>query len=231
MIATRIRAMRQAHWLGLFGVVLALWTLLAALAGTGLYETLCSGAGEAGFAGVVLMWAVMGLAMMLPTALPAFAVWDDLPGTNGPGFAALALGFGAVWTGFALPAAALQVWVSSAGATTAPAFTAAVFAAAGLYQFSPLKAQCLSRCRMPLTAFMAHWDEGPFRIGLRLGVDCLGCCWALMALGLVGGAMSLGFMGLAMLLMAAEKLPDIGDAITRPLGVGLIALAALTLLI
>ena len=231
MIAARIRAMGQAHWLVLFSALLGAWMLLAALSGSDLYETLCSGAGEAGFAGVAAMWALMGLAMMLPTALPAFATYDDLPGTDVRGFAALVAGFAAVWAGFALPAAALQVAVSDAGLLTGPAFTAALFTAAGLYQLTPMKAACLTRCRMPLTAFMAHWHEGPFRIGLRLGADCLGCCWALMALALVGGTMSLGFMGLAMLLMAAEKLPDIGEAITRPLGLGLIALAALTLLI
>jgi predicted metal-binding membrane protein len=232
MVAARIRSMTRAHWLALFGGLLACWTALALMSAPGIYEALCrTGAGAAGFPAVAAMWALMGLAMMLPTALPAFATYDDLPGTDARGFGALVLGFAAVWAGFALPAAALQVWVSNAGLLTTPAFTAALFAAAGLYQLSAMKAACLTRCRMPLTVFMSHWAAGPFRIGLRLGADCLGCCWALMALGLIGGTMSLGFMGLAMLLMAMEKLPDIGEAITRPLGVGLIALATLTLLI
>lgn len=236
MVAERIRSMTQSHWLVLFGGLLSCWTALAVISAPGIYEAICqTGAGAAGLPSVFAMWVLMGAAMMLPTALPALAAFDDLPGTDARSFAGLVLGFTTVWIGFAIPAAAFQValgqtgWLTDAGAT--PHLTAALFAIAGLYQLSPLKAACLTRCRMPLTVFMSHWSDGPYRIGLRLGADCLGCCWALMALALLGGTMSLGFMGLAMLLMAIEKLPDIGEAITRPLGFGLIALAALTLLI
>jgi predicted metal-binding membrane protein len=56
-----------------------------------------------------------------------------------------------------------------------------------------------------------------------LGVSCLGCCWALMALGFVGGVMNLLWMGIATALMVLEKLPRIGDVITKPLGVVLLA--------
>jgi predicted metal-binding membrane protein len=56
-----------------------------------------------------------------------------------------------------------------------------------------------------------------------MGLDCVGCCWALMLLGFVGGTMNLGFMGLAMVLMTLEKLPRIGAFLTLPLGVGLVA--------
>jgi predicted metal-binding membrane protein len=71
--------------------------------------------------------------------------------------------------------------------------------------------------------FMAHWDEGAWRNGIRLGFVCLGCCWALMALAFVGGVMNLAFMGLATVIMVLEKLPDIGAWLTRPLGAGLLA--------
>jgi predicted metal-binding membrane protein len=69
---------------------------------------------------------------------------------------------------------------------------------------------------------MQHWDEGPLRMGLRLGAVCLGCCWALMALGLIGGAMSLGFMALATVSMTAEKLTT-GRAV--PVAIALACLA------
>jgi predicted metal-binding membrane protein len=109
------------------------------------------------------------------------------------------------------------------GQSASALFSAGILATAGLYQFSAVKAACLAKCRRPLTFFMQHWDEGPWRNGLRLGLVCLGCCWALMALGFVGGVMNLVFMGLATLIMALEKLPDIGRYITRPLGFGLLA--------
>nr|MDA3856947.1 DUF2182 domain-containing protein [Roseovarius sp.] len=54
----------------------------------------------------------------------------------------------------------------------------------------------------------------------------LGCCWALMALAVVGGVMNIAFMGLATLIMVLEKLPDLGRWLTRPLGVALLAGAA-----
>jgi predicted metal-binding membrane protein len=103
--------------------------------------------------------------------------------------------------------------------------SALLLALAGLYQFSTLKEACLNKCRAPLTFFMAHWDEGALRNGLRLGLVCLGCCWALMALGFVGGVMNLAFMGLATVVLVVEKLPGLGRWVTRPLGVVLLASA------
>ena len=73
---------------------------------------------------------------------------------------------------------------------------------------------------------MAHWDEGAWRNGLRLGLVCLGCCWALMALAFVGGVMNLAFMGLATLVMVLEKLPELGRYLTRPLGAALLCASA-----
>lgn len=69
---------------------------------------------------------------------------------------------------------------------------------------------------------MQHWDEGPLRNGLRLGLTCLGCCWALMLLAFVGGVMNLAFMGLATLIMVLEKMQNVGRHLTRPLGLVLI---------
>lgn len=68
-------------------------------------------------------------------------------------------------------------------------------------------------------------------MGLRLGAVCLGCCWALMALGFVGGVMNLVWMGIATLLMALEKLPQIGRVVTRPLGLVLLAASVFSALL
>ncbi len=236
--------MGHGAWIALFSGGLLLWALLFLMAvpnaeimagGVSFIEAICSVTpGAAGWATAFLMWGVMSAAMMAPTALPAFATFDDLPGTTPRGLMQLVGGYLVIWTGFALVAAALQVALAGAGLIGALGqsqtvwLTAALFGVAGAYQFSTLKEACLSRCRAPLAFFMQHWAEGPFRNGLRLGADCLGCCWALMLLAFVGGTMNLAFMGLAMLLMALEKLPDLGRHITRPLGWGLIALALLT---
>ncbi len=239
--------MGAPHWLALFGLILGAWILLYAMAlpadlresarifGAAFWEGLCTVTLDAaGFARVVLMWALMSAAMMAPTALPAFATYDDLGRSTQTRFGALVAGYLCVWLGFSVLAGALQMGLFGAGLVSAFGdslsvwLSAGLLMLAGLYQFSPVKEACLSKCRAPLTFFMAHWDEGPLRNGLRLGLVCLGCCWALMLLAFVGGVMNLAFMGLATLIMVIEKLPQYGRILTRPLGLVLI-LSGITL--
>ncbi|MEM8958595.1 MAG: DUF2182 domain-containing protein [Pseudomonadota bacterium] len=240
--------MARMHWLGLFGLVLLGWALLFAMAipadlrdletvyGADFIAALCGVTpGVAGLWLGIAMWMLMSGAMMLPTALPAFATYDDLGHATETGFWPLVGGYMTVWIGFSVLAGLLQAalfatgLIGALGQSLSTVFTAALLAGAGAYQFSPLKEACLARCRAPLSFFVQNWDEGPWRNGLRLGLDCLGCCWALMLLAFVGGTMNLGFMGLAMLVMALEKLPDIGRPLTRPLGALLLLAAALCL--
>ncbi len=242
MLAMRIRQLGRMHWLAFFAFVLLGWTALFLMAvpaelralegvyGADLIRALCGGLlGTSSFAAAFLMWSLMSAAMMAPTALPALATYDDLSHVTSTGFGKLLAGYLTVWIGFSAAAALLQValfqagLIGALGQSLSVTLTMALLFGAGLYQFSALKDACLSRCRAPLTFFMQHWDEGPFRNGLRLGADCLGCCWALMLLGFVGGTMNLAFMGLAMLLMTLEKLPDIGRYLTKPVGGLLIA--------
>ena len=245
-LASRIRRMTAPHWLGLYGAILLAWALLYAMQlppdlvaaaniyGAEFWEALCRvEPGLAGAPNILLMWALMSAAMMAPTALPAFATWEDLVQTGrASGLWALLGGYLLVWLGFSLLATAAQLALAEGGLLNPLGesvniwLTAGLLAGAGAYQFSTLKAACLAKCRRPLTFFMQFWDEGPFRMGLRLGAVCLGCCWALMLLAFVGGTMNLLWMGGAMVLMALEKLPALGAALTRPLGYGLLALGA-----
>ena len=242
MLSDRIRAMGAPHWLALFGLILGAWVMLYAMAlpadlrasarifGAEFWESLCTVTPDAaGFGRVVLMWALMAAAMMAPTALPAFATYEDLGRSTQVRFGALVAGYLIVWLGFSLLAGGLQMalfgagLVSPFGDSLSVWLSAGLLMIAGLYQFSPVKEACLSKCRAPLTFFMAHWDEGPLRNGVRLGLVCLGCCWALMLLAFVGGVMNIAFMGLATLIMVIEKLPAYGRLLTRPLGAVLIA--------
>lgn len=241
MLSDRIRAMGAPHWLVLFGLILGAWIMLYAMAlpddlrasarifGADFWESLCRVTPDAaGFGRVVLMWALMAAAMMAPTALPAFATYDDLGRSTQTRFGALVAGYLLVWLGFSVLAGGLQMGlyglglVSAFGDSLSVWLSAGLLLIAGLYQFSPVKEACLSKCRAPLTFFMAHWDEGPLRNGVRLGLVCLGCCWALMLLAFVGGVMNIAFMGVATLIMVIEKLPQYGRVLTRPLGAVLI---------
>lgn len=249
MLAQRIRAMSGAHWLALFGAILMAWAVLfvmsiptelrdgARIFGSDFITSLCTITPDsAGFMRIILMWALMSAAMMAPTALPAFATYDDLSHTAPEAsFARLVVGYLLIWLGFSVLAAGMQMvlfrmdLLSAYGDSRSRFLTAGLLITAGGYQFSPIKEACLSKCRMPMTFFMQHWNEGPLRNGLRLGTVCLGCCWALMLLAFVGGVMNVAFMGLATVIMIFEKLPDLGRYITRPMGGLLIAAGVFTL--
>lgn len=249
-LTLRIRKMSAPHWLALYGSILLAWALLymmqvppdlvaaANFYGAEFWQSLCRiEPGLAGAPAIFLMWALMSAAMMAPTALPAIATWEDLcEAGHATGFGLLLAGYLLIWVGFAVIATATQIALAAAGLLNPLGesvtlwFSALLLAGAGVYQFSPLKAACLSRCRAPLTFFMQHWSDGPFRMGLRFGLDCLGCCWALMALAFVGGTMNLLWMAGAMVLMMLEKLPVYGAVLTRPLGYGLLGMSAALLI-
>lgn len=241
MLAHHLRSLTRTHWVIFFAGLALCWAMLFAMAapadlrameatyGPAFIELICGGAlGASGFGPAFGMWALMSAAMMTPTAIPALAVYDDLSHATETKFAHLLGGYITVWFGFSVLAGGAQVslyevgLLGSFGQSVSLPLTVSLLVGAGLYQFSPLKEACLSRCRAPLTFFMQNWDIGPFRMGVRMGADCLGCCWALMLLGFVGGTMNLAFMGLALALMTLEKLPDLGRFVTRPLGVALI---------
>lgn len=238
-------AMRMARWSGFFLAVLAAWGALWVMGqdkagfsdayGLALLAGLCQ-ADASGIDPLALyaMWAVMSVAMMAPTAVPAFRTWAAMPVAASGGMAgtlALGAGYLAVWLGASGGFAAVQLvlarqgWVAPDGASLSAGLSAVLCLLAGGYQFSRLKGACLSKCRQPLTFFLDHWRPGlpgALSAGLRLGVVCLGCCWALMALAFVGGMTNLLWMGLATGLMVVEKLPHMGRHLTRPLGWALV---------
>ncbi len=233
---------RWLFWFGFYAAILLAWAGLMQLTASPMpgltaaeyWAALCISADTADPLALFGMWVLMSAAMMLPTFVPAVRVFGELSAvraTNGSTMAALVLGYGAVWLVFSALAAALQMGLAKVGAMTgaaqslSPWVSAGLLIAAGAYQFSTAKAACLARCRHPLMFFMEHWAPGmqpAFAMGARLGLWCVGCCWLLMLLGLLGGAMNLLWMGAATLFMVLEKLPEVGRYLTKPLGAGLL---------
>jgi len=199
----------------------AAWIALAALHGpapagsTGWIDRLCGIAAGAPFRGAMAIWALMSVAMMLPTAAPAVDVYvrlsRRLEAQQAAHVAAFGGGYVAAWAALAALAGALQVSLGArAAGAMAPGLAAgSLLLLAGLYQLTPLKQACLTLCRNPLAFFMGHWREGiggAFAMGLHHGAVCIGCCWALMGLMFLAGTMNLAWMaalGLAMLLEKA----------------------------
>src|SRR4029453_14291236 len=102
-----------------------------------------------------------------------------------------------------------------------------VLVTAGIYQLSPLKQVCLRHCRSPIGFFMGHW-RGGWRGALALGGDhgasSLGCCWPLLIVRVVAGAMGLPWVLLIASVVAAEKLLSGGEWVARARGAVLIVL-------
>jgi predicted metal-binding membrane protein len=240
-------------WVSVYAAILISWLAIwlmdpladlpdgASVFGAEYIRALCLAAVEnASLPALWAMWAIMGIAMMLPSAVPALRDYAELSQTAAsrggearPAVSVLALasGYLTVWFGFAVLAAFAQRGLANAGlldwtgTSTSLWLSAALLAVAGAYQFSALKDACLSACQSPMLRFIAGWKPGPipaFRMGLSMGAHCVGCCWALMALAFVGGTMNLAFMGLAALIMTFEKLPAFGRWMTRPLGLVLL---------
>jgi predicted metal-binding membrane protein len=166
-----------------------------------------------------LMWIVMMGAMMTPAVLPITLVFVRLDRTQHARSLPLAglafsSGYLGAWTLFALVATVLQ-WSlhratllhTDAMATGAP-LAGALALLAGVYQLTPLKEACLAHCRTPMGFLLSHWRDGTagaFRMGLRHGAYCLGCCWALMLLMFAAGVMSVTAMALLSLFILAER--------------------------
>ncbi len=165
--------------------------------------------GTTGFVLVGLMWAAMTLAMMLPSAAPMILTYAEIADTAGrkgePVVSPfmLALGYTVVWLGFAFAATIAQFALTQASlldtgmASVSGLFSGAIFIAAGLYQFSALKHACLTQCQTPFPFFFANWattPKGVFRLGLKQGMFCLGCCWAMMAVMFAVGIMNVVWM-------------------------------------
>lgn len=188
-----------------------------------------------------LMWALMMAAMMLPSALPMILAFVQIGlrcGERNRGHAFVAA-YLAVWFGFSVAATAgqwaLQAmdWVDQMIVSTSAVLTGLLLLVAGLYQFSPLKRICLSRCRTPMGFLLGEWRagvSGAFVMGARHGSFCLGCCWALMALLFVGGVMNLAWIAALSVAVAVEKLAPGGERVATVLGLGLIAAGTVRLL-
>lgn len=189
------------------------------------------------FALILIMWMVMMAAMMLPSAAPAILLYltitrrRRLKGAAAPAAGFFALGYGIVWAVFSLLATTLQwgldrtLWLSPRVEITSVVMAGTMLIAAGLYQWSPLKHACLRQCQSPLDFLAVRWREGALGAlgtGARHGLFCLGCCWLLMLLLFVGGAMNLFWAAGIALYVLVEKLTPQGRTLSRVAGVFLI---------
>ncbi len=248
-LASRPQELPVARTL-VWGAVGLAWALALLAAATGHdrglhHDAVIPRAGLPGFATVLLFlatWQVMTAAMMLPSSLPMVGLFAQASrGQARPGLALASFlaAYFAVWTGFALVAltgdAALHRLVDrSPWLHQRPWLIAgSVLLLAGAFQFSPLKERCLDACRTPVNFLWHHYGRGPaaaWMLGLRHGLFCLGCCWALMLTMFAVGVGSLTGMAALTGVMLIEKTARRGRRLVPLVGVALLAWGTLTLL-
>lgn len=234
---------RQLVAVALAGVVALSWVYLIAGAGMDMSAPRMTRAiwtpGHA--AQMFFMWWLMMLAMMLPGAAPMILLFATVNRrqreTGRPCVATCIFVFGylVAWAGFSLVAVILQWGLQHAGILTPTLVVTDAISggflllAAGIYQLTPIKHVCLRRCRSPLAFLGTHWRPGAggaLHMGLLHGAYCVGCCWCLMGLILLGGAMDLYWMaGLALFVLCEKALP-VGHWLGRATGVALLAWGA-----
>jgi predicted metal-binding membrane protein len=185
-----------------------------------------------------LMWVTMMVAMMLPSAAPMILLVATVQrrrrerASPAAPTAIFAAGYLVVWICFSAGAALTQ-WglhqaalLSPAMASTSPVLGGLLLVIAGAYQWLPIKSACLSHCRSPLGFLSSEWREGSagaLVMGLRHGLFCLGCCWALMTLLFVAGVMHLLAVAAIAGLVLVEKVARTGPWIGKLTGIALIA--------
>jgi predicted metal-binding membrane protein len=189
---------------------------------------------------VLLMWIVMMVGMMMPSAAPMILIYarvarmgetPEAPFASTGWFLA---GYLSIWSAFSIVATAAQ-WalersdlIDARMAGNSRVLGAIILIAAGVYQWTSLKQRCLGECQAPLTFIRRQGGfrrdaRGALRVGLKHGAFCLGCCWILMTLLFVGGVMNLLWIAAIAFFVLAEKLVPPGWQFSRISGLGFIA--------
>lgn len=202
---------------------------------------------DIGYFGMMfLMWGVMMIGMMLPSATPMILIYAGVARkstTQGNPIAptsAFVCGYIAIWIIFSFFATLLQ-WGLNKVALLSPMmvsnsvwFGVTLFIVAGVYQMLPFKDKCLQHCRTPIHFITTHWrsgSKGAVIMGLSHGCFCLGCCWVLMLLLFFGGVMNLLWVAAITLFVLLEKVLPLGDKGGRVMGVVMIIVGLIISLI
>lgn len=174
---------------------------------------------------MVSMWWIMMIAMMLPSASPMILLYGRFyrhhfsEASPSAAVGLFTLGYLLVWLIFSLAAASIHWILERSGIVhhmmmwiTQPQISGVLLIAAGIYQLTPLKQACLRHCRSPVIFLSQYWQNGlcgALKMGCRHGLYCLGCCWLLMMLLFVGGAMNLYWIiGLSIWVLLEKSLPQ-----------------------
>jgi predicted metal-binding membrane protein len=166
------------------------------------------------------MWVAMMIAMMFPSAAPMILLFDRIERGKrdaGRSYVPTAYFVGAyltIWTAFGALGFALAIAIERLSESSGWAMEnwarvgGGLLVAAGIYQLTPMKDICLSKCRSPMSFLMTGWRDGrkgAIQMGLLHGGYCIGCCWLLFVILLPLGVMNVAAMIVIALLVFGEK--------------------------
>jgi predicted metal-binding membrane protein len=225
-------------------VILISWAYMLhmgwGMSGTGMEITLACLAqwGPGDIAHSFIMWAIMMVAMMFPSATPMILMFTTVNQRHGETQRPLVptglfvLGYFLVWTAYSALAAMAQYGLHVSAllthnlVITSPLLGGVLLVAAGVFQWTPFRDACMSKCRSPLGFLMAAWREGRLGaliMGLKHGLNCVGCCWLLMVLSFVLGIMNIVWMAIVTVFMLVEKAYPKSQWVSRTTGLILAA--------
>lgn len=186
-----------------------------------------------------IMWVIMMIGMMIPSASPMILIFSQTcrkrleQGLPYAPTSLFVLGYLVVWTIFSAFATLAQLGLQTTALlspallkSTSPVLGGAILITAGIFQWTELKRRCLTHCRSPLNFLLNEWREGRFGafvMGLRHGIFCLGCCWALMGLLFVTGVMNLLWVALIGAFVLVEKVVPLERWVSGGAGAALVA--------
>jgi predicted metal-binding membrane protein len=193
--------------------------------------------GPGDLAHMFIMWAIMMVAMMFPAATPMILMFATVnrqrSGARDPLIPTglFVLGYLVVWTAYSALATVAQ-WglhvvalLTHTLVITSPLLAGTLLLAAGVFQWTPYRDACMVKCRSPLGFLMAEWREGrrgALVMGLKHGLNCVGCCWLLMTLSFVLGVMNMMWMAVLTLFMVVEKVCPESQWVSRTAGLILV---------
>ena len=186
---------------------------------------------------MLVMWIIMMIGMMLPSATPlilvySLAVQKKNSATDAKILSGIFIaGYLVVWALFSVAATLLQAGlqdfnlISSMLESNSDVLASALFILAGRYQVSPLKRACLNGCRSPLNFILNGWKDGRkggLLMGLEHGLLCVGCCWMMMLLLFAIGVMNLFWVASLAIMVLIEKAFPRGEWAARLGGISML---------
>ena len=180
------------------------------------------------------MWAVMMVAMMLPSLVPMLHRYRESVGITGArlGWLTALVGTGYFFVWFLIGVAAFPLGVAVAEmemrqpvlARAVPIAAGVVILLAGAYQFSAWKARYLACCRYESAQLgQLRSDLGTaWRHGIRIGLHCSSCCGNLILMLLAIGIMDLRAMAVVTAAITVDRLAPAGERVARAIGVAIV---------